>query len=145
MGKSNDFDTNWLTMFFYGSTVGATGIFVSGAATQYWAALHISGVSTSGQNVNEANYGGYVRVAVARTSGAWTLISSTAPPTVSPNAAITFAAATTSGSDITNFSIGSASAGTGKVYYFGTVTPNIAVTAAGVTPSLTTASTISES
>jgi len=78
-------------------------------------------------------------VSVARTAGGWTITGNS----VSPVAAIDFPECTGGTSTITHFAVGTASTGTGKILYSGTVTPNISV-ASNVTPRLTTASTITE-
>ena len=56
----------------------------------------------------------------------------------------TFEPAGTGGSGtVTHFSVGAAVSGASKIFYKGTVTPNI-VTGNGVTPILSTSSTITE-
>lgn len=52
--------------------------------------------------------------------------------------------ATAGHSPITHWTVGTASSGTGKILFLGTVTPNITI-AIGVTPVLTTASTVTVS
>ena len=79
---------------------------------------------------------------MARTAGAWT-VSGTTPTQVAPVAAITFGACTAGTNTITHFGIGTDLSGAGKLLYKGTVTPNISVTS-GVTPQLTTATTVTE-
>lgn len=114
----------------------------SGPLTNLYVSLHTSSPGVSGsQTTNECAYGSYARVAVARTTGGWTASSAAS---TSPVANITFPAATSGTETVTHFGIGSASSGAGVLYYFGTVTPNISVVS-GVTPSLTTASTVTES
>ena len=76
---------------------------------------------------------------MARTAGGWTVTNNS----VSPVANIDFPAATGGSGTVTYFGVGSASSGSGVLYYSGTVTPSISVTS-GVTPRLTTASTITE-
>ena len=78
-------------------------------------------------------------MAVARTSGGWTVTNNS----VSPAATITFGACTVGTNTITHFAVGTATSGAGKILYSGTVTPNISVSV-GVTPSLTTATAITE-
>lgn len=78
-------------------------------------------------------------MAVARTSGGWTVSGGA----VVPVATISFPPCTGGTETVTHFAIGTASSGTGKVLYKGTVTPNIAV-ANGVTPRLTTATSVTE-
>lgn len=115
--------------------------------TNIYAALHTADPHTTAgsgtvdtQNASETTYTGYARVAVARTTGGFT--ASTAASS-SPVAAITFGACTAGTATITHFSLGKASSGATDIFYSGTVTPNISV-ANGVTPQLTTGSTITE-
>ena len=107
-------------------------------ATNITAALHTASPGEAGtQLTSEATYTSYARVSVARTSGGWTVTANS----VSPVANISFPAATGGSNTITHFSVGTGVSD--NMLYFGTVTPNITVTS-GVTPVLTTASTIDE-
>jgi hypothetical protein len=102
--------------------------------------LHTSDPGEGGaQNTNETTYGAYVRVSVARTTTGWVVTNNS----VSPGATISFAQATSGTATITHFGVGTATSGAGVLWYKGTVTPNISVSA-GVTPQLTTASAITE-
>ena len=62
---------------------------------------------------------------------------------VSPAAAITFPSCTGGSETATHFAVGTSSTGSGKVLYYGTVSPNIAISS-GVDPELTTATAITE-
>ena len=100
--------------------------------------LHESSPGDAGdQTSNEGNYAPYVRVSVARTTTGHTVASGAA----SPAATVAFAACTSGTDTITHFGNGTATSGAGSLIVYGTVTPNISV-AAGVTPQLTTATTI---
>lgn len=111
--------------------------------TNVYVSLHTADPGDAGnQLTSEATYVGYARVAVARTTGGWA-ISGTAPTKANPVANITFPAGTGGSGTVTHFGIGSLSSGAGRLFYSGTVTPNI-VTGAGVTPQLTTASEVTE-
>lgn len=108
--------------------------------TNLYVSLHTAAVGGSGnQTTNEATYTSYARVAVARTSGGWTVTADS----VSPAATISFPAATGGTNTITNWAVGTASSGTGKVLYRGAVSPSISVSS-GVTPTLTAATAITE-
>jgi hypothetical protein len=109
----------------------------SSPITNTYAALHTADPSAGNQTTNEIGYTSYLRVAVARSSGGWSISANLA----SPVAAITFAAGTGGSGTATHATIGTASSSTGKILFSGTVTPNI-VTGNGVTPSLPTSSTI---
>jgi len=148
MSKSNTFESDLLLLIFNNTNcalVGdATGLRGSSAAGSLYVGLHTSDPGETGtQSTNEISYTGYARVAVARSAAGWT-VSGTAPTQVVPVATVTFGAMTAgAGGTVTHFSVGTDSSGAGKLLYSGTVTPNLVV-ANGVTPSLTTASTITE-
>lgn len=110
----------------------------SSPATNNYVSLHTASPGVGGsQTTNEAAYTSYVRVAVARTSGGWTVSTNT----VVPAATITFAAATGGSETETFMGIGTASSGAGKLMHYGAISPTIVVSS-GVTPSLTTATTL---
>lgn len=142
MGKGTTFENSLLALIFNASSI--TGLAInatSSPVTNLYVSLHTADPTASGnQSTSEATYTGYARVAVARSSAGWTVTSNS----VSPASTISFPACTGGTNTITNFSIGTASSGSGQILYTGTVTPNISV-ASGVTPQLTTASTITES
>lgn len=142
MAKGATFDNDWLKLIFNAAAIAnIADNAASSPLTNLYVALHTADPTSAGnQTSNEATYTGYARVAVARTSGGFTVTTNS----VSPAATISFPACSGGTNTITNFSIGTASSGSGKILYSGTVTPNISV-ASGVTPQLTTASTITES
>jgi len=141
MSKSNTFENNWLKLIFNATAIAnLADNAASSPLTNLYVSLHTADPGEAGnQTTNETSYTSYARVAVARTSGGWTVTNNS----VSPVANIDFPAATGGSGTITYFGVGSASSGTGVLYYSGTVTPSISVTS-GVTPRLTTASTITE-
>ena len=141
MSKSNAFENDLLELIFNATAIAnLADNAASSPLTNLYVSLHTADPGEAGnQSTNETTYTSYARVAVARTSGGWTVTGNS----VSPVANIDFPAATGGSGTITFFGVGSASSGTGVLYYSGTVTPNISVTA-GVTPRLTTASTITE-
>lgn len=89
------------------------------------------------QTVNEIVYGTYGRVAVARTSGGWTIDPTTG--IVTPTATIVFPTPTTGSGTVTHIGIGRDASGAGYLFASGAITPNIIITV-GVPPQLTTAS-----
>lgn len=112
-------------------------------------ALHTADPGASGtQSTNEVAYAAYLRVLTTRTTLGW-VVSASDPATASPVAAITFAQVTSAGSSttvVTHFSLGigvTTAGSSGKIFYKGTVTPNITL-GQNVTPSLTTGSSITE-
>ena len=141
MSKGNTFENDLMKLIFNGTAIADIAENdSSGPLTNLYVSLHTADPGEAGsQTTSEATYTSYARVAVARTSGGWTVTNNS----VSPVADITFPAATGGTETITHFAIGTASSSTGKILYKGTVTPNIAITT-GVTPILTTATTITE-
>lgn len=141
MSKGNTFENDWLKLVFNATAI--ANIADNAAAsplTNLYVSLHTADPGEAGdQTTSEATYTSYARVAVARTSGGWTVTNNS----VSPVAVISFPAGTGGSGTVTHFAVGTASSGAGKLLYSGTVTPNI-VTGNGVTPQLTTASTITE-
>lgn len=101
-------------------------------------ALHEADPGESGNmQSSEADYTSYARVNVPRTAGGWTVTANS----VSPAANIDFPAGTGGGGTITHFSTGKTGAGAAAIHLSGTVTPNV-VSGNGVTPRLTTATTL---
>lgn len=145
MSKSNAAETDWLKLLFNNTTwagVGdAGGILQSVVAGSLFVSLHTADPGEGGdQTTSEISYTGYARVAVARSTGGWTVTNNS----VSPVATISFGQMTAgAGGTVTHFGVGKSTSGAGELLYSGTVTPNIAV-ANGVTPQLTTATAITE-
>jgi hypothetical protein len=101
-------------------------------------ALHTADPTDTGDMTSsEAAYTSYARVSVARTTGGWSESSGT----VSPVANIDFPAGTGGSGTATHFSTGKTGGGATAILWSGTISPNI-VCGNGVTPRLTTASTI---
>lgn len=142
MAKGSTFDNDWLKLIFNATAIAnIADNAASTPLTNLYVSLHTADPTSAGnQTSNEATYTGYARVAVTRNTSGWTVTTNS----VSPAATISFAACTGGTNTITHFGAGTASTGTGKLLYSGTVTPNIAV-ASGVTPQLTTATTVTES
>jgi len=101
-------------------------------------ALHTADPLDAGtMATSEIAYTSYARVNVARTAGGW----SESAGVVSPVANIDFPAGTGGSGTASHFSTGKSGGGAAAILMSGTVTPNI-VTGDGVTPRLTTASTL---
>jgi hypothetical protein len=141
MSKSNTFENDWLKLIFNATAIAnLADNAASSPLTNLYVSLHTADPGEAGnQSTSEATYTSYARVAVARTAGGWTVTNNS----VSPVANIDFPVATGGTNTITHFGVGSASSGSGVLYYSGTVTPNISVVT-GVIPRITTASTITE-
>lgn len=93
-------------------------------ATNLYIALHTADPGEAGaQNTNETAYTNYTRVAVARTSGGWTVTGSS----VVNAALIQFPQCGVTGATITHVSIGTASSGAGTILYSGALNSSLAV------------------
>ncbi len=141
MSKGDTFENDWLKLIFQATAIAnIADNAATSPLTNLYVSLHTADPADAGnQTTNETAYTSYARVAVARTSGGWTVTGNS----VSPTSKIDFPACTGGTATITHFGIGTASSGTGKLLYSGTVSPNISVSS-GVTPRLTTASTVTE-
>ena len=141
MSKGNTFENDLLELIFNGTAIAnLADNAATGPLTDLYLALHTADPGEDGdQTTNECAYTGYARVAVARTSGGWTVTANI----VSPVANTDFPAATGGTETATHLSIGTASTGTGKILYSGAITPNISIST-GVTPRIGTGSTITE-
>lgn len=141
MSKSDTFENDLMKLIFNGTAIAnLADNAATSPLTNLYVSLHTADPGEAGtQTTSEATYTSYARVAVLRTSGGWVVTNNS----VSPYATISFPAATGGTETLTHFAIGTASTGTGKILYSGTISPTIAVTT-GVTPQLTTSSTISE-
>jgi hypothetical protein len=114
----------------------------SSPQTNIGVSLHTADPGEAGTaSTSEVAYTSYTRVNVARTTGGWTVTTNS----VSPVANIDFPAGTGGSGTATHFAVAKSNAtpptGAQDIYFSGTVTPNI-VCGNGVTPRLTTASTI---
>lgn len=141
MSKGNTFENDWLKLIFNATAIGNIADNAATAPlTNLYVALHTGDPGEAGaQTTNECAYTSYARVAVARTSGGWTVSGNS----VSPVAAITFPAATGGSETATYFSVGTDASGAGKILYSGTISPSISISS-GVTPQLTTSTAITE-
>lgn len=141
MSKSNSLENSLLLLLFNATAIAnVADNAASSPLTNLYVSLHTADPGEAGsQTTSEATYTSYARVAVARTSGGWTVTANS----VSPVASIDFPAATGGTNTITHFGVGTASSGAGVLWYSGTVTPNISVSS-GVTPRLTTSTAITE-
>ncbi len=142
MSKGNTFENDLLLLIFQATPIADLAADdQSSPLTSLFVSLHEGDPGDAGnQSTSEVSYPEYLRVAVARTSGGWAVASGVA----APEANIDFAQAATSDAAITHFGVGTSSgSGAAVLLYSGAVTPNINIFN-GVTPRLTTASTITE-
>lgn len=144
-GTASTFANNLLALIFNATAIAnIADNAASSPITNIYVSLHTADPETTAgsgtvntQNASEAAYTGYARVAVARTSGGWTVSTNT----VVPAATITFPAATGGSETETYAGLGKSSSGATLLFFSGSISPTIAVSN-GVTPSLTTASTL---
>src|ERR1700679_2605180 len=94
-GKSNVWQTSYLNLTFTNvadteaGNIGS-GLSATGTAGNLYVSLHTADPTNAGnQTSSETTYTSYARVAVARSTGGWT-ISGTSPATASNTATITF-------------------------------------------------------
>lgn len=95
-------------------------------ATNLYISLHNATPGPTGsQTTNETAYTNYARIAVARTSGGWTITtgSGTTFSNVVNAGTVSFAACGVTGDTITHWGIGLASSGAGTLLAFGPVGP----------------------
>lgn len=109
-------------------------------------ALHTADPGDTGfMNTAETAYTLYARATVARSAAGWNLLGSVvspdAPGLVSPVANIDFPAGSGAPDTVTFFSTGKSGGGASAILWSGSVSPSI-LTGNGITPRLTTATTI---
>jgi hypothetical protein len=131
MSATNTLETELLDLLFTGSAL--ANVFDNAASspiTNLYVSLHTADPGEAGsQTTSEATYTSYARVAVARTSGGWTVSGNLAT-----NAgAVTFPACTGGTNTITHFGIGSLSSGAGVLFFKGALSASLAVSS-GITP-----------
>ena len=137
MSKSNAFESDFLKLIFNNTNIAnvgdATGVRGSTTAGSLYIALHTADPGEAGdQTTSEATYTGYARVAVARSTGGWT-VSGTAPTQAANAALVTFPACTGGSNTITHFSVGLVSSAASEILYSGALTASLAVSN-GITP-----------
>lgn len=135
MSATNAFETDLLEHIFQNLAIAnigdATGLPASATAGSLYVSLHTADPGETGdQTTNETAYTNYARVAVARSSGGWTVSGNN----VSNAAAVNFPQCGATGATITHFGIGTASSGTGNLLVKGALTSSLAVSN-GITPS----------
>lgn len=140
MTLSNTFENDLAKLVFQGTAiVNIADNAATGPLTSLYLSLHTGDPGEAGnQGTSESAYTSYARVAVARTSTGFAVAANV----VSLVANADFAQATETGVAVTHFSVGVAATATGgKILVSGTVTPNISISD-GVTPRLTTGTTV---
>ena len=144
MSKSNTHENDYLKLIFNNVTMtlvgDAAGILASAAAGSLYFSLHTADPGEAGdQTTNEVAYTSYARVAVARTTGGFTVSTNTAALVAN----VSFPAGTGGSGTATNWGLGTSSSGAGKLLYKGAISPSI-VCGNGVTPQLTAGTVVTE-
>jgi hypothetical protein len=143
MSKSNTFENDHLRLVFHGvSIAGIADNPTVNANTALYLALHAADPGEAGtQTANEANYTGYSRQSVARSTLGFTINGST----VTLASDVLFPTRTDTGAAqlITHFSVGTTLTGPGKVLYSGPISPTISVTQ-NTRPRMLTSTSITE-
>lgn len=140
MSKSNSLESDYLKLVFQNiaaALIGdAAGLQPSATAGSLYVSMHTADPGETGdQTTSEANYTGYARVAVVRSSGGWT-VSGTAPTQAANAGAVNFPACTGGSSTVTYFGVGTALSGAGKLLYSGALSAPVTSLAVsnGITP-----------
>lgn len=144
MSKSNTFENDLLLLIFNNTNAAnigdATGLRGSTTAGSLYLSLHTADPGEAGdQTTNEIAYTSYARKDVARSGSGFTVSGNSVVLAANQD----FPAGTGGSGTATHFAVGTAASGAGKILYKGAITPNI-VCGNGVTPRLTTGTTITE-
>jgi len=118
MSKGNTTENDLLAYIFNGTAISWNG------ATNLYLSLHTADPGEAGnQTTSEASYTSYARVAVARTSGGWTVSGNQAQNT----ALVQFPQCTGGTNTVTHVAVGTAASGTGQILYSGALSSSLAV------------------
>ena len=143
MSKSDSWEEAILRLLFNATPIANVADDAAAAPlTEIFVALHTANPGEGGnQGTSEIAYTGYARIGVARTAGGWVVTGNS----VSPAATIEFptAQAGTPTPVATHASFGRAGSGATPYFYYGALSPNIAIQEA-LTPRITPGSTIAE-
>jgi len=144
VSKSNVWENDLLLLLFNNTNSAlhgdATGLRGSTTAGSYYISLHTADPGEAGdQTTSEIAYTSYARVAVARTSGGFTVTANA----VAFAAAVAFPAGTGGSGTATHFGIGCSSSGAGKLLYKGALSPSV-VCGSGVTPQINAGTVVTE-
>jgi hypothetical protein len=131
MSASDAMENALLLLLFNNTNIAnlgdSTGLRGSSSAGSLYIALHTADPTDAGdQTSSEATYAGYARVAVARSSGGWT-ISGTSPTEATNAAAVNFPLCTGTPNTVTYFSVGFASSGASVILASGALTNSLLI------------------
>jgi hypothetical protein len=141
-GTGATYANDWLKLVFQAVAIANLADNAAGSPiTSLFLSLHTGTPAAGNQTTSEAAYTSYARVGELRQTGTPGFTIATNVATLA--AAANFPASTGSPSETETFlGIGKSTSGTGEIYFYGALAPTIAVTAAGVTPQITTATTV---
>lgn len=139
MTISSAFGSSVAQLIFNGTAIANVALnATSSPLTNLFVSLHTADPTAGGtQASSEATYTSYARVAVARTTGGWTVTGLV----ITPVASVSWPAGTGGGGTATFIGIGYASSGATELICSGAISPTI-VMGNGITPTITTATTI---
>lgn len=138
MSKSNATENSFLKLVYQAVSWASLADNAASPATDIAVHLHTADPGEAGlTTTSECAYGSYAAHNVARTSSGWTVTNNT----VNPVAAIPFPSCT-SGTETASF-FSTSLAGSTAILHSGAISPTIAIST-GITPQLTTATTITE-
>lgn len=147
-GKGYVFSNDVLNLIFNGVSIAGIAVNDTGTPnTNLYVALHTADPSGSGHDqttseVSAGQYNSYARQAIAR--GSFAGFTQATTGVIDPVSTVSFPAMVSgSGCTATHFSVGLAASGASKMLYSGSISPTIVINA-GVTPQLTTGTSISE-
>lgn len=145
MSKGDTFENDLLKLIFNATAIANIADNAgTSPLTNLYVSLHTADPGEGGsQTTSECNYTDYARVAVARTTGGFTVTANS----VSPAANITFpnpTNATNLPQTATHFAIGTSASAAGKILYSGALSPTIVIANTGVTPIVGSGTTITE-
>jgi len=125
MSKTNSAENSYIDLVFNATAwANIADNTATSPLTNLYVSLHTADPGEAGsQTTNECAYTSYARVAVARTSGGWTVSGNQA----SNAALVTWPKATGGSETATHFGIGSLTSGAGVLYYYGALTANLAI------------------
>lgn len=131
MSFGNTFENDLMKIIFNGTAIAnLADNAATDPLTDFHVSLHTADVGEAGnQTTSECAYTGYGRIAVARTSGGWTVTDNE----VENAAAVQFAECTGGTSAATHFAIGIAGTSTGKVLAKGALGATLNISA-GIAP-----------
>jgi hypothetical protein len=105
MPKTDTWEIGLLDLLFQNTSFGTVA--AAGSLSNLYVSLHTASPTDSGTQVtNEATYTGYARVAVARTSGGWTVGENASVASASNAAQVLFAQCTGGSSTVTYVGVG---------------------------------------